>query len=78
MYKLISYYRAYPSQYPGIARIIQVTPSGECALYIENEVIGTVYYRKGRLPDLENQLFSFIPTGHTRPFFWKKVTTNGN
>ena len=77
MYKLISYYRASSSHYPANARIIQVTPL-EYALYINHEVFGTVYYRKGRLPDLEKQLFSFIPYGHTRPVLWKKVHTNAD
>lgn len=77
MYKLVSYYRTPSSHYPANARIIQVTPH-LCALYITHDVIGTVYYCKGCLSDLEKQLFSFIPYGHTRPIFWKKVQQNGN
>lgn len=76
MYKLISFYQSV-SNYPANARIIQVTPR-EYELYIKHDVVGTVRYRKGTLPDLEKQLFSFIPCGHTRPVFWKKVHQNGN
>lgn len=77
MYKLISYYRVPSSYYPANARIIQVTPL-VYALYITHEVVGTVYYREGSLPDLEKQLLSFIPYGHTHPVLWKKVQVNGN
>lgn len=76
MYKLISFYKS-ASNYPASARIIQVTPR-EYVLYIKHDVVGTVRYRKGTQPDLEKQLFSFIPYGHTRPVVWKKVQVNGN
>lgn len=76
MYKLISYYRS-ASAYPANARIIQITPR-EYDLYIKHDVVGLVRYRRGHLSDMEKELFSFIPLGHTRPIFWKKATTNGN
>lgn len=76
MYKRISYYRS-ASDYPANARIIQITPR-EYALYINHDVVGTVRYRRGRLLDMEKELFSFIPYGHQRPIFWKKVTANGD
>lgn len=71
MYKLISFYRS-ASAYPANARIVQVTPR-EYVLYIKHDVVGTVRYRRGLLTDLEKELFSFIPYGHTRPVLWKKV-----
>lgn len=77
MYKMVSYYRADTSRYPANARIIQVTPH-LYALYITHDVVGVVYYRKGCLLDLEKQFFSFIPYGHTRSIFWKKVKSNGD
>lgn len=76
MYKLISFYRS-ASAYPANARIIQITQR-EYALYIKHDVVGTVLYRRGFLCDLETTLFSFIPTGYTRPIFWKKVEQNGD
>lgn len=76
MYKLISYYRS-ASNYPASARIIQVTPR-EYALFIKHDVVGTVLYRRDQLSVLQQVLFSFIPIGHTRPIFWKKVNANGN
>lgn len=76
MYKIISYYRA-ASKYPASARIIQATPR-EFVLFIKHDEVGTVLYRKGQLPDLEKAMFTFIPYGHTRPIFWKKVSANGN
>lgn len=76
MYKLISYYRS-ASSYTANARIIQITPR-EYALYIKHDVVGTVRYRRGALPDMEKELFSFIPCGHPRPIFWKKVQSNGD
>ena len=75
MYKLISYYRS-ASSYPASAYIVQVTPR-EYALYIKHDVVGTFYYRKGDLFDLEKKMFTFIPYGHTRPILWKKVQQNG-
>ena len=76
MYKLISYYRSVLT-YPANARIIQITPR-EYALYIKHDTVGVVRYRRGALPDMEKELFSFIPCGHTRPIFWKKVKSNGD
>lgn len=76
MYKMVSYYRS-ASAYPANARIIQITPR-EYALYIKHDIVGTVRYRRGDLLDLEKELFFFIPYGHTRPIFWKKVETSGN
>lgn len=79
MYKLISYYRAVSSySYPASARIIQVTPR-EYALYISHDRVGTVKYKRGALPELEKELFSFNPRGYGFPnIFWKKVHQNGN
>ena len=76
MYKLISFYQS-ASNYPANARIVQVTPR-EYALYIKHDVVGTVLYRRGFLCDRDTALFSFIPTGHTRPIVWKKVKSNGD
>lgn len=76
MYKLISYYRS-ASAYPANARIIQITPR-EYALYIKHDVVDTVRYCRGNLSDMEKELFSFIPYGHTHPILWKKVQPNGN
>lgn len=76
MYKLITYYRS-ASSYPANARIIQRAPM-EYALFIQHDTVGTVLYRRGSFPDLEKELFSFIPYGYIRPIFWKKVTTDGN
>lgn len=76
MYKLISYYRSV-SSYPANARIIQVD-SSFYILFIQHDVVGTVCYHKGSLPDLKRDLFSFIPYGHSHPVFWKKVESNGD
>lgn len=76
MYRLISYYRS-ASAYPASARVIQVTPS-LYILFIQHDVVGTVRYRKGSLPSLIKELFSFIPYGYSRPIFWKKVDNNGD
>ena len=76
MYKLISFYRS-ASAYPANARIIQIIPR-EYALFIKHDVVGTVRYCKGGLPDLEKELFSFTPYGYSRPVFWKKVQQNGD
>lgn len=76
MYKIISFYQS-ASNYPANARIVQSSPT-EYVLYIKHDAVGTVYYRRGALPDLEKELFSFIPYGYTRPIFWKKVNVNGN
>lgn len=74
MYKMLGYYRAAKTLYPGKAKIIQIGEKS-FAVFIIHDQAGVVHYSKvDSFEQARKTIFDFSPVGyHGRRILWGRV-----